>query len=161
MYIAAGTRKHWAAGLNRWCVPEKAGGMITNQTDIRVRYGETDRMGFLHHGKYALYFEEGRTELLRSLGTTYREMEDAGLLLPVVSLSVEFVQPAHYDEVVTVTTWLRELPRSRLTFSYEATRPDGSLVARGQTVHAFLDGRTRKPRRPPQDFLALLQRHWV
>jgi len=134
--------------------------MITNHIEVRVRYGETDRMGYLHHGNYALYFEEGRTELLRNLGSSYREMEDAGLMLPVVSLTVEFLQPAHYDDVVTVTTSLRELPRSRLTFDYEAAREDRSLVARGQTVHAFLDCATRKPRRAPQNFLALLQRHW-
>ena len=135
--------------------------MITNQIEIRVRYGETDRMGYLHHGNYALYFEEGRTELLRDLGSSYREMEDAGLMLPVASLTVEYLQPAHYDDVVTVTTSLRDLPRSRLTFHYEAAREDGSLIARGQTVHAFLDRATRRPRRAPQDFLSLLQKHWA
>lgn len=133
--------------------------MISHDIQIRVRYGETDRMGYLHHGNYALYFEEGRTELLRALGATYREMEDGGILLPLVSLSVTYREPAQYDELLTVRSVLREPPRATLTFEYEIHHPDGSLVATGATVHAFVDRESRAPRRPPKSFLELLRQH--
>jgi len=131
--------------------------MISHDTRIRVRYGETDRMGYLHHGNYALFFEEGRTELMRALGAAYREMEEEGILLPVVSLTVAYRTPALYDELLTVRSIVRELPRATLTFEYEIRHPDGSLVATGSTAHAFVDRESRAPRRPPRSFLELLR----
>jgi acyl-CoA thioester hydrolase len=134
--------------------------MIRHEIRIRVRYGETDRMGYLHHGNYALYFEEGRTELLRALGQSYREMEDGGILLPVAAMTIRYQAPARYDELLTIRTRLEALPRSTLTFAYEALGEDGSPVAQGETVHAFVDRTSRRVRRPPASFLELLRRHW-
>jgi len=120
-----------------------------NETSIRVRYCEVDRMGFLHHGHYLAYFEEGRTELMRSLGVTYREVEDAGTLLVVVETGVRHKQPARYDELLTIRSCLTEVRGVRLRFEYDVTRGE-ELLATGHTVLASTDTDGR-PRRLPED----------
>ncbi len=120
-----------------------------NETSIRVRYCEVDRMGFLHHGHYLAYFEEGRTELMRSLGVTYREVEDAGTLLVVVESGVRHRQPARYDDLLTIRTRLTEVRGVRLRFDYHVMRDD-DLLATGHTVLAATDTQGR-PRRLPAD----------
>src|SRR4030042_4263920 len=98
--------------------------MYCTEIQIRVRYGETDRMGYLYYGHYAEYFEVGRTEMLRSLGLTYKSMEDQGIILPVRSISINFKSPAHYDDLLTVKTCLRSFPEVKLDFSYEVLGED-------------------------------------
>ncbi len=120
-----------------------------HETSIRVRYCEVDRMGFLHHGHYLAYFEEGRTELMRSMGVTYREVEDAGTLLVVVETGVRHRQPARYDDLLTIRTQLAEVRGVRLRFEYDVVRGD-ELLATGHTVLASTDTDGR-PRRLPAD----------
>ena len=110
----------------------------THTTEIRVRYSETDAMGFLHHGNYASYFEEARTDLFRVNGGDYRAMEESGLFFVVVDMSVRFRKPAHYDDVLAVTVTLDAATPARLKHSYQITRGD-VLVAQGTTQLAMVN----------------------
>lgn len=127
--------------------------MYTHDYQKRVRYGETDQMGYLYYGHYAQYYEIGRVEMLRSLGLTYREMEDLhGVMMPVVSMQMRFVRPARYDELLTIRTRLRELPDRFITFHMEILNEKGKLVNGGQVRLCFVhmnDERTI----PAPDFL--------
>ncbi len=131
--------------------------MYSHSTQLRVRYGETDRMGYLYYGNYAQYYEVGRVEMLRSLGLEYKKMEDGGILLPVLSLQSKFVKPALYDELITITTKLIEMPAVRIHFSYELLNPAGELINLGDTTLVFVDAKTRKLRKAPAELLNVLQ----
>jgi acyl-CoA thioester hydrolase len=130
--------------------------VLTCETRVRVRYGETDRMGYAHHANYALYFEEGRTELMRQMGMDYKTMEDNGIILPLSHMSFEFKSPAYYDEVLTIHTKLREMKGVRLTFDYRALNESGKVVCDATTILIFADSKTGHPRRPSDFFKKLL-----
>jgi acyl-CoA thioester hydrolase len=123
-----------------------------HETKIRVRYDEVDRMGVVHHPRYLVYFEVARTELLRSVGGSYRALEDSGTLLVVVEAEVQYRRPASYDDVLTVRTRLESAGPVRLEFRYEIVR-DAVLVATGRTVLAAVD-RAGRPKRIPESFAA-------
>lgn len=123
--------------------------MHFHEISFRVRYGETDQMGVVYHGNYAQYLEMGRVEWLRSLGISYRDMEENGCMLPVISLRLEFKKPAVYDQVITVRTRLRNIPTVRISFAYEIEDENGGLLVSAETDLAFLDTRSRRPMRPP------------
>lgn len=112
--------------------------LAENRLTIRVRYCETDAMGIVHHANYAIYFEMGRTELLRELGGSYRSMEEAGLRLVVVNLSVQFRKPAFYDDELVLVTRLAKVTPAKMTHAYELLRGDETL-ATGSTILACLD----------------------
>ena len=134
--------------------PESPLGM--HETSVRVRYGEVDRMGYVYHGHYLVYFEEGRTELLRSLGATYRQLEDDGTLLVVVETGQRFLRPAGYDDDLTIRTSLTRMRGVRLRFEYEVRREAG-VLATGFTVLAACD-KAGRPRRLPATLRDLLGR---
>jgi len=114
-----------------------------------VRYAETDQMGVVYHANFFVWFEVGRTDLLRSAGWTYREMEAEGLSLPVIEAHCDYKQPARYDDELEVRTTGELMSPVRVAFSYEVVRPaDGELLATGRTVHATLD-RAGRPSRLP------------
>ena len=116
---------------------------------VRVRYADTDQMGVVYHANYFVWFEVGRTDLLRAAGWTYREMEAEGLSLPVIEAHCDYKQPARYDDELDVRTTGELMSPVRVAFSYEVVRPaDGELLATGRTVHATLD-RTGRPSRLP------------
>ena len=116
---------------------------------VRVRYAETDQMGVVYHANFFIWFEVGRTDLLRAAGWTYREMEADGLSLPVIEAHCDFKQPARYDDELEVRTTGELMSPVRVAFSYEVVRPaDGELLAKGRTVHATLD-RSGRPSRLP------------
>ncbi|MHC5012015.1 MAG: acyl-CoA thioesterase [Planctomycetota bacterium] len=117
---------------------------------MRVRYGEVDRMGVVYHAHYLVYFEQGRTEYLRSLGGDYRRLEDEGTLLMVVETGVRHLLPANYDDVITISTRLVEARGVRMRFEYEVHR-DGDLLATGFTLLAATDHGGR-PKRLPGSF---------
>ncbi|MBN1413993.1 MAG: acyl-CoA thioesterase [Bacteroidales bacterium] len=125
-----------------------------------MRYGETDRMGYLYYGHYAEYFEVGRTEMLRSLGLTYKSMEDEGIILPVRSLSINFRNPAQYDDLLTVKTCLRSFPEVKLDFSYEIFDEKGLLLCTGSTILVFIDGVTKKVRKAPEYFKETVRKYF-
>jgi acyl-CoA thioester hydrolase len=93
--------------------------MYISETKLRVRYAETDRMGYAYYGNYAQYYEVGRVEALRQLGLSYRSLEDSGIFLPVLHYSVKFFKPAFYDDLLTVRTIIKEIPQTRIKFFYE------------------------------------------
>jgi acyl-CoA thioester hydrolase len=127
--------------------------MFLSETTIRVRYGETDKMGYLYYGHYAEYFEVSRTDMIRLLGLTYREIEEKGIIMPVRSLKVDFKSPAYYDELLTVKSCLNTLPVIKLDIDYEIHNAKKQLICTGNTVLAFVDVVTGKPRRAPEFFI--------
>lgn len=111
--------------------------MITDETTVRVRYKDTDQMGVVYHANYLVWFEAGRTELMRKMGLPYLDYEKNGLYLPVIKVSCEYKEPARYDDEVTVVTRIESLSAARLTFAYEVRRKT-AVLARGRTEHAFI-----------------------
>src|SRR5262249_13858329 len=112
--------------------------MTTHDITIRVRYAETDRMGLLHHANYLVYFEQARTELLRSLGVTYKDLEDQGFLLVLTRAEVKYRSPARYDDLLTIRTTVTRTTAVRIEHKYEVLR-DGGLIAEGETTLACVD----------------------
>jgi len=126
-------------------------------TKIRVRYAEADRMGYVYYGNYAMYFESARTEMLRSLGFSYREWEDSGILLPVRELQVRYLAPAFYDDLLTIRTIIKDKPDVRITFHHEVYNEKGEKTCTGSLVLVFVNSETRKPTRAPKFFLKALE----
>ena len=112
--------------------------MLSGDITIRVRYAETDRMGLLHHANYLVYFEQGRVELLRAQGRSYRDLEDAGFLLVLTKVEVRYRRPVHYDDLLTVRTTVVRTTSVRIDHRYEVLR-DGVLVAEGSSTLACVD----------------------
>jgi len=135
--------------------------MFQHTTQIRVRYAETDKMGYLYYGNYATYYEVGRAEAMRSLGFTYQEMEDQhGILMPVVSLQMRFVRPAHYDDLLTVHTFLKKLPEKFMTFAVEIYNEEKKLVNGGSVRLCFLDARSEQTVAAPDFLIAPLSKYF-
>ena len=125
---------------------------------VRVRYADTDQMGMAYHGNYVRWFEVGRTEMLRAQGMSYREVEQAGIRMPVLEVRCLYVKPARYDDELVIETVLAGLGRASLRFEYRVVRlVDGEVLACGMTRHCFLDPAGR-PVRPPAFFAELLER---
>ena len=133
--------------------------MNKNETVIRVRYGETDQMGVVYHANYAVYFEVGRTEWLRQYGITYKSMEDSGIMLPVISLQINYKNSVRYDDLIKVKTTLKQLPKASIEFDYELINENGELLATGNTILAFIDRERKRPTRCPQYLLDKLQKN--
>ncbi|MES2387034.1 MAG: thioesterase family protein [Bacteroidota bacterium] len=113
--------------------------MFTAEIQVRVRYAETDRMGYVYYGNYATYFEVARVESLRALGFTYKGMEDSGVMLPVLELKTKFIRPARYDDLLTVKTEIRQMPGTRIHFHYEVFSSEGELLTIAETTLVFVD----------------------
>ncbi|MEF9950595.1 MAG: thioesterase family protein [Mucinivorans sp.] len=130
--------------------------MITNDYQVRVHYGWIDPMGFLYHAHYVDLFDMGRTELMRSLGVPYAKIEEMGIMMPVIDLAIQYKNPAHYDDLITIRTILKEEPRVRCTFYYEVYRPTGELITTAHVTLAFMHLATHKPTRCPKFLLDLV-----
>lgn len=117
-------------------------------------------MGYVHHASYLLYFEVGRTEMLRSQGMTYKDMEDSGTLMPLRDAQIEYLQPALYDEELTITITVKEIPGVRMKFNYEIHNTGGELVCKGTTTLVFVDAGNRKPTRPPDFFMEKIKKYF-
>jgi len=124
--------------------------MKKHAVKLRVRYAETDQMGVVYHGNYAQYFEIGRVEWLRDQGVSYSELEKSGVMLPVVSLSMNYKKPAFYDDELTVTTILKYLGGAKIEFDYEITNEKGDLLTTAHTVLVFVDMKTKRPTNVPE-----------
>ncbi len=136
--------------------------MLIHECTKRVRYGETDQMGYLYYGHYAQYYEIGRTEMIRSLGLTYKTMEmEMGVLMPVMSLQCRYVRPARYDEEITIRTTLRHLPGKTITFHMELFNEKGKLVNGGTVKLCFVEVDTGKSIAAPPYLLEKLQPHFA
>jgi acyl-CoA thioester hydrolase len=126
--------------------------MYTSETKVRVRYGETDQMGYAYYGVYAMYYEVARVESLRQLGLTYKELEEMDVMLPVLENHTKFISPAYYDDEIKIVTTIRQKPGVRIKFEYELFNIEGKLINQGETLLAFVDKRTGRPRKPPEAF---------
>lgn len=134
--------------------------MFKSEINIRVRYSETDRMGYVYYGNYATYFEVARVEALRELGITYKEMEDNGILLPVYHYDVKFHKPSFYDDELTVKTTIRIMPAARIVFDYEILNQEKELVTSAHTTLVFIDRKTNKPCHSPMNVTEALKKYF-
>lgn len=131
--------------------------MSKNKIQFRVRYGETDQMGVVYHANYASYFEVGRTEWLREYGITYKSMEEKGVMLPVISLKINYKNSAKYDDLLTLKTTLKKIPTATIEFDYELVNEKDELLVTGNTVLAFVNKQRNRPTRCPKYLLEKLQ----
>ena len=124
---------------------------------LRTRYAETDQMGVVYYGNYPQYLELGRVEWLRSIGFTYKAMEEEGVMMPVVSLQIQYKKPALYDELITIRTKLKELPSTKIEFDYEILNERGELLSTANTILVFVDAKTFRPVRCHEKVLKLIE----
>lgn len=124
---------------------------------LRTRYAETDQMGVVYYGNYPQYLELGRVEWLRAIGLTYKEMEAEGIMMPVVSLQIQYKKPALYDELITIRTKLKDLPSTKIEFDYEILNEKGELLSTANTILVFVDAKTFRPVRCPKKVLDLIR----
>lgn len=135
--------------------------MYTSETNVRVRYAETDQMGYVYYGNYAMYYEVGRVESLRQLGLTYKELEDMGVMMPVLESYTKFKAPARYDEQLNIKTTIREMPSIRISFFYEIFNEQQKLINEGHTQLVFVDMKSTKPCRAPLAMLNVLRPYFT
>jgi len=131
--------------------------MYQSETTVRVRYGETDQMGYVYYGFYAMYYEVARVESLRKLGLTYKEIEAMGIIMPVLENHSRYIAPGRYDELLRIVTTIREKPTVRINFEYEIFNEQNQLIHQGETRLAFVDQKTNRPCRPPQAMAQALE----
>lgn len=131
--------------------------MFTAENTVRVRYAETDQMGYVYYGNYAMYYEVGRVEALRQAGFSYRQMEEKGIIMPVLEIHSRYLKPGKYDELLTIRTMIREMPGIRIRFHYEVINEQGELINEGETTLVFLNKNSHRPCRPPEFLLELLK----
>jgi len=126
--------------------------MFVFDHQIRVRYAETDQMGYVYYGNYAAFYEIARTEMLRSTGISYKELEDMGVMLPVTELKTKYLKPGKYDDLITIRVTIRKKPAVRIIFEYELFNESGELLNQGETTLVFVNMEKNKPCMPPQIF---------
>ena len=124
--------------------------MISFDAEIRVGYKDTDKMGIVHHSNYIVYYEMARVAALREWGLSYDEMEKHGIISPILEVSSKYIQPAYFDDLLTVRTFIEEMPMVRMRVRYEIYNQSGTLINTGHTTLGFLNGETRRPCRGPQ-----------
>ena len=135
--------------------------MISHTYQIRINYSDTDKMGFVHHSNYAKIYENARWETLREIGIPYSAIEEQGVFMPVIDMSFKFKKPAYYDDILTVTTKITEIPRSRIKFEFELKNEDGKVINTANLSCAFIDSETSKVLRPPNILMEVLEKELV
>lgn len=130
--------------------------MYIHSAHRRVTYAETDKMGYLYYGRYADYYETGRVEALRALGFVYREMEESGIMMPVLDMQTRYRKPAFYDDMLEIKTMMTELPTVRISFAYEIYNPEKKLLNEGKTTLVFYDRVKKRPCECPEGLRAKL-----
>ncbi|MCB0749194.1 MAG: acyl-CoA thioesterase [Ignavibacteriales bacterium] len=135
--------------------------MLQNTTSIRVRYADTDKMQFVYNGKYLEYFEVGRTELLRSCGLAYSELEKAGYQLPLIEAGVKYKSPAYYDDVLEITASINEINSAKVYIEYSIKKENADeIIVTGFTSHMFIREETKRPTKPPQIYIDALKKYF-
>ena len=134
--------------------------MYISETTIRVRYAETDKMGYVYYGNYAQYFEVGRVEALRDLKTSYKEMEDTGVMLPVYEFNIKYLKPAFYDDLLVIKTTIREIPTAKIKFDYEIYNQKGDLLTTANTSLVFINMAKNKPCSAPESFIEKIKKYF-
>lgn len=124
--------------------------MFESEVQVRVRYAETDQMGYVYYGNYAAYYEVTRTEVFRRLGIHYKEMEATGTMMPVLELKCKYLRPAKYDDLLTIKLFVKHKPKgSRILFEYEVFNEENTLLNIGETTMVFVDMKTGRPTAVP------------
>ena len=131
--------------------------MFTHSIQLRVRYAETDKMGYVYYGNYATYFEVARVETMRAFGISYKTLEDDGIMMPVLDYKSKYVRPAKYDDLLTITIFIKSMPTARILFEYEVKNEEGVLLNVAETTLVFVDMKTGKPCVVPPNFKSMLQ----
>jgi len=132
--------------------------MFITETQIRVRYAETDQMGVVYHSNYFLYFESARTESIRQLGFTYAEMEKMGIVMPVIDVHCRYLRPAVYDDLLTIKTLLKEIPvHHKIEFHHEVFNEKNELLAAGRVILYFMESKIMKKTTMPPELLKKIQ----
>ncbi|MEO0403614.1 MAG: thioesterase family protein [Bacteroidota bacterium] len=134
--------------------------MYHHSHQLRIRYSETDQMGYVYYGNYAAFLELGRVETLRSLGISYKSLEEKGVMLPVVHFSINYKSPAKYDDLIVVKTTITQMPTAKILFDYEVLSAEGNLLADAHTMLVFMDDSTRRPIKCPEAIISALQAYY-
>ena len=131
--------------------------MITSELKIRVLYAHTDKMGIVYYGRYFEYYEAGRNEFLRRLGYPYSRIESQDIILPVIHAESDYFAPALYDDEIVLQTMLCDIPTVKIKIYYLLKNSKGEKLSEGHTIHSFVNAITRKPMRPPADFIEIVK----
>ena len=123
--------------------------MITSEIKHRILYGQIDEMGYMYYGNYPFFYEVGRTEFLRMIGISIKYLDKKGILLPAISMDIQYIRPVFYDELITIITKLKEIPKTRIKFYFEIFSIEKMLKNKGSLTFAFVDKKTRKPQKAP------------
>lgn len=134
--------------------------MYSHTVQIRTRYSETDRMGFVYYGNYAAYFEVARVEALRNIGVLYRKYEDIGIVMPVLNMNIDYKKPGLYDELLSIKCTITSLPELRVHFAYETRNEKGELLNTAETTLVFMNQKTGRPVRVPEEFVNALKPYY-
>jgi acyl-CoA thioester hydrolase len=134
--------------------------MFVFDHQIRVRYAETDQMGYVYYGNYAAFYEIARTEMLRSTGISYRELEEMGVMLPVTEMKTKYLKPGKYDDLITIRVTIHQKPAVRIIFEYELFNESGELLNQGETTLVFVNMEKNRPCMPPQVFLDKMSKYF-
>ncbi len=134
--------------------------MYSHENKVRIRYAETDQMGYCYYGNYPQFYEVGRVEMLRSIGTSYKEIEEKGFILPVVDLTVKYIKPAFYDEEITIKTIINRKPSVKIEFDYEIYNEKGILINKGYTKLVFVNKKTMRPCHCPEYLNKIFEKYF-
>lgn len=134
--------------------------MIVTETKIRIYYEDTDQMGVVYYGNYARYYEIGRTEMIRDLGFTYKQMEELGIMLPARSLKINYLKSAYYDDLLTVRTIVDTIPKVKFPIRTEIYNEKGELINSGEVVLVFYSSKTNKPVAAPKYFIEEMMKYF-
>ncbi|MGD9487708.1 MAG: acyl-CoA thioesterase [Calditrichaceae bacterium] len=133
--------------------------MIEHSSQLRVRYAETDQMKFVHHSNYIVWFEFGRTELLKAYGFSYAGLEKDGYLMPVLEVNARYLKPAKYDDLITIKTTIPFVPKARIGFEYQVFNEGNQLLCEGSSLHSFMNNGERAIK-PPKNFLIKMKNYF-
>tara|TARA_B100001029_G_C15026993_1_gene434282 strand:+ start:76 stop:480 length:405 start_codon:yes stop_codon:yes gene_type:complete len=131
--------------------------MIKGDIKLRVRYSDTDQMGYVYYGRYASYYEVARVELFRNLGFSYKKLEEEGIGMPVIDMETKYLLPIKYDEEITISTRIEKLPSSRIIFNYEILNQNNDLANTAKTTLTFINLLNKRPVRTPKELLDLIK----
>ena len=135
--------------------------MFTSKVQVRVRYADTDQMGYVYYGQYAAYYEIARVEALRAIGMNYKALEEQGVMMPVWENHSYYMQPAQFDDLLTIKVTVKELPTAKMIFHYEFTNEAGQPIHKGETVLVFMNRETRKIMRAPKALVEALKPYFA
>lgn len=135
--------------------------MFSSELKLRVRYAETDRMGFVYYGNYATYFEVARVEALREMGLSYKAIEDSGIILPVLEFGIKYFKPAFYDDELTIKTVIKKMPATRIHFEFETFNEKNILLNVSHVTLVFVDSKSLKPCTAPAEFTEAMKKYFI